>query len=346
MALEIEVSPSENVEVSPAAALSADVTGGGTLIVARSLESGASELVYDGNGFMPRYASSIVSDITGGQHFEIRRIGGWFGRRIALRFYECSCNGISYPAEGLVQLVEGDSGLVSVATRVSQWTDQSPMAQHLVQTNAGSQPYTLADSIDDVQLVSFGAAGDANKELVTATNFVDRNNTPMDGASARTILAVVKPRFDAAWGITGGIVWKQSNWQALFDLEDTFASNGAHAWSRAWRDHSNAMDFTPVTGGAGGSYNGAPTLLEWRSAGSSDLVFKVNNVVMSLSPGTLPGSPGGASAAGLSSSGSIAFLGAIASLAECDYDLSTTPAAYAQAYARIANKFPSVPLVF
>lgn len=249
------------------------------------------------------------------------------------------------PLTGLVQWVKGDAGLTVVATRVSAWADQTDLAQDLVQPNGTLQPYDTGDSVDGIPCISFGAAGDANKELSTAANFVDRASVPMDGASARTVMAMIKPRFDAAWGWIGGPVWQQSNWQALFDLESTDVPDGAYAWARAWRDFTSSMEFGPVTGGALSPYNGTPTLIQFSSPGSPAGTFRLNNVLTALTPPTMPGVAGGVGVATVSTDTGTAFLGGLPELLVWDFDLETDPAAQLQAVNYMRSRFPSAPIV-
>jgi hypothetical protein len=248
------------------------------------------------------------------------------------------------PLLGLVQWVKGDAGLDVAATRVISWADQSAAGQDFAQPTVASRPFDTGDSIDGIPCISFGAGATANKSLVTAGNFVDRTATPMTGASARTVMAVIKPSFDVAWGWTGGQIWSQSNWQALFDLESTFVPDGAYAWARAWRNPATAMAFTPITGGAGGPYDGTPTLVEYQSSGSPALTFLLNNVATTLTPSTMPGVAGGTSIATLSIDTPQSFFGAMSELLIWDYNLSTDPVAHTQAIDYIRSRYPSLPL--
>lgn len=47
--------------------------------------SGAVELAYDGNAFMPRYRNSTVQAIANGYRFSLRRVGGWSGDSIDVK---------------------------------------------------------------------------------------------------------------------------------------------------------------------------------------------------------------------------------------------------------------------
>lgn len=243
------------------------------------------------------------------------------------------------PLEGLVQWMKGDAGMTVAATRLSAWADQSAMGQNFLQVAAGENPYVLGDDIDGIPLVTFGVAGDANKHLATPGDFVDRFSVPMDGSSARTVMAVIKPRYDAAYGRTGGTIWGQSSWDAMFELRSDFVTDGAYAWERSDGDYASALQFTPVTGGALGPYAGIPTLVEHASPGFPALNFLVNNVGTPLAPPVMYGSPSGAAAARLSIL-SIAFLGGIAELLVWDHLL--TAEEHAQAIGYINGRYPSI----
>ncbi|MGH9442405.1 MAG: hypothetical protein ACRD16_09015, partial [Thermoanaerobaculia bacterium] len=135
------------------------------------------------------------------------------------------------PSEGLVQWLKTDVGITLVAGRVASWADQSGFAQDVAQPQVSDRPYMLGDTIDGIPLMTFGAGGDANKFLFTAGVFVDRFSVPMDGAAARTVMIVQKPRFDAAYGRTGGHLWLEStSWCAMFELRSDFVPDGAYAW--------------------------------------------------------------------------------------------------------------------
>lgn len=248
------------------------------------------------------------------------------------------------PMLGLVQWIKGDADLTVAATRVSFWGDQSGEGQDFVQlASPGNQPYDLGDQIDGIPCVSFGAGGDANKNMETLAAFHDRLAVPMDGAAARTIMVVWKPRFDAAFGRTGGVIWSANTWGAYFELNPNLVADGAYAWLRTGGDYANGLQFTPVTGGAGGPYNGVPTLTEWTSSGFPDISFLVNNALTALTPGALFGVPGAASNANLSGQ-SIACLGAFSELLVWDYRLDTAPAEHAKAIDYVRSRFPSLVL--
>jgi hypothetical protein len=252
------------------------------------------------------------------------------------------------PAVGLVQWAKGDADLVpGAATRIASWLDQSPLGQDWVQDQVGDRPYDLGDQIDGIPCLSFGVAGDANKFFTTASNFTDRLGAPMDGAAARTVMVMIKPRFDADWGITGGNVWVQSSWNALFELRSNAipaVPDGAYGWMRAAGDYANALQFTPVVGGALGPYSGAPTLLQWSSPGFPSLEFRINNVPTTLTPAAMYSTPGGVGPAQLSIN-FIALLGSVSEQLVWDYDLTSDANAQAAAVDYMKTRYPSAPVV-
>jgi hypothetical protein len=245
------------------------------------------------------------------------------------------------PTVGLVQHLRTDLGLTLSAGRPSAWADQSAMGQNVLQTTAGNRPYMLGGTIDGIPLMTFGTAGDANKFMETTGSFVDRSSVPMDGAAARTVMVVSRPAFDAAYGRTAGALWSTNTWNSLFELRGDFVANGAYAWVRAGGDYASALQFTPVTGGAGGPYDGVPILTEHSSPGFPALGFRVNNAATALTPSALYGTPGAASPARISGE-SIAFLGGFTEIAVWDYDLTTDPVAHAAAIAYFAATYPSI----
>lgn len=87
MPLAISLSPTEGTEISPSAVITADVLGGDTWIAAR-YDDGAAEIVHDGTDFMPRFAYSVLSVITGGLRYAVQRIGGWPGKLLTLKYYD------------------------------------------------------------------------------------------------------------------------------------------------------------------------------------------------------------------------------------------------------------------
>jgi len=249
---------------------------------------------------------------------------------------------------GLVQWTRSDVGLtISPATRVAAWADQSGHGQDWQQTggNPGNAPYVLGDDIDGNPLITFGVGGDANKSFNTAAQFTDRFGSPMDGAHARSVLAVLKPIFSGAYNRTGGPVWSANSWWSEFFLDPTgiFGPvNGAYAWvdnNGSWGD---ANQFTPVVSGGAGPYDSVPTLAEYFSPGRPALGFKINDVDVPLAPLTMHGAAGPASAAQLSDSSSLAFLGGLTEVLVYDFDLRTDATAYAKTLAYLASRYPSI----
>lgn len=75
------VSPDPALPISRGTVLSFDVTDNvgiaAVWIGATFPRIAKREVVHDGDGFGPGYAGSTKTPITGGFHFEIRRVGGW-----------------------------------------------------------------------------------------------------------------------------------------------------------------------------------------------------------------------------------------------------------------------------
>lgn len=249
---------------------------------------------------------------------------------------------------GLVQWVKSDVGLtISPATRASNWADQSGQGQDFRQdgNNPGNAPYVLGDSIDGKPLITFGTGVDANKAFDTAANFKDRNGIDMDGAHARTILTVIKPQFSGAYNRAGGPLWSQPSWVSYFFLDPTGIVgpvNGAYAWFNT--SYATANQFTPVSGGSGGPYDGTPLLTEYFSSGRPDLEFRINNTMIPLTPTTMDGAAGGAAPAHFSDSNALAFLGGVTEILVYDYDLRTDPTSYTQTISYIGSRYASLSL--
>lgn len=243
---------------------------------------------------------------------------------------------------GLIQWLKGDAGVTLVSgNRLSAWADQSGLGQDVLQATAGHQPYQLGDDIDGILGVSFGTAGDANKHMITAGDLLDRNGATMNASHARTVMVVTRPSFDPAYGRTGGEMWNQSTWRALFELRSDFVANGAYGWMRVAGDYGNALQFTPVTGGAGGPYDGVAIVVTSASPGFPTLAYSINNVSTTLTPANMYGVPGGAAGAVLSNL-SIAYLGSIVEVLVWDYEL--TGADLTAAYVYLASRYPSLGL--
>ncbi len=251
----------------------------------------------------------------------------------------------SPPRTGLVQWVKGDAGITLVSGRVSAWADQSGSGQNFVQGTAGERPYMLGDTINGIPALSFGVAGDANKHMGTAGNFVNRSNVAMTGSSARTVMVVSKPRFDAAFGRTGGTVWSQGTWFALFELRSDLVANGAYAWMRAAGDYGNALQFTPIPGGASGPFDGTVIVTQHASPAFPSLGFSVTSREMTLAPSVMYGTPTTLPAGAQLSELAIGYLGSISEVLVWDYDLTTDPTAQAQAISYLAGRYSSLTLV-
>ncbi len=246
------------------------------------------------------------------------------------------------PRLGLVQWIKGDAGLTVVATKVSAWADQSGFGQNFLQANPGNQPYSLA-TINGIPSISFGVAGDANKFMQTAAQFKDRNGVAMSGTSARTVMVVWRPRYDPAYGRTGGYIWGQgdtTHWNAYFELRSDVVANGAYAWTKTIGDYGNALQFTPIPGGAGGPFDGIATITEWTSSGWPDITFRINNAVTALTPATMNSTPGTPDVASLSTQ-FIACLGAISEVLVWDYAIDAD--ARSQAIQYLTGRYASTP---
>jgi hypothetical protein len=165
----------------------------------------------------------------------------------------------------------------------------------------------------------------------------------MNSSVARSVFVVTRPAFAVAYNRTGGALWNCGSWDSMVEFRSDFVANGAYAWERAIGDYANALQFTPVTGGAGGTYDGVPILTEYHSSGYPNLAFLINNVAVTLTPSTMYGTPTGASTAQLST----ALIGYQGSISEClvyDYDLTTNAAEYAKTIAYLRTRYPSLGL--
>ncbi len=167
----------------------------------------------------------------------------------------------------------------------------------------------------------------------------------MTGSSARTVMVVSKPRFDAAFGRTGGTVWSQGTWFALFELRGDLVANGAYAWMRAAGDYGNALQFTPIPGGASGPFDGTVIVTQHASPAFPSLGFSVTNREMTLSPSVMYGTPTTLPAGAQLSELAIGYLGSISEVLVWDYDLTTDPTAQAQAISYLAGRYSSLTLV-
>lgn len=255
------------------------------------------------------------------------------------------------PLLGLVQWERSDAGLiVTTPTRVAGMIDQSGMGQDWQQAggNPGSAPYLLGDDIDGIPLITFGVGGDANKGFDTTASFKDRFGSDMDGSHARTIAIVTKPIFSGAYNRMGGTLWEATSWMTQFFFDPTGIvgpANGAYAWLDTAGNFGAANNFTPQDGSALGPYNNVPMLVMWSSSGRPQLNFRINNTPVVLAPLTMPGAAAGASAARLSATGSLAYLGGFTENFAWDYDLLLNPPAVSQLVSYIQSRYPVIPVV-
>lgn len=258
------------------------------------------------------------------------------------------------PSEGLVFWVKGDTGVTSEAGRATAWADQSGMGQDVNVSIADHEPYVNIDEIDGIPCVSFQLAFGETFYLARTPNMVDRNGDPI-GAGPRTVMAMILPKYVAgAFGITGGAVMTFLNQSApltcVFDLEDNFTPDGAYAFAPRWRSVSDLSAWGPVTGGAGGPFNNVPTLVEWQLPAFPGITFLVNNEEKTLDPTTRGSDPAVSETGFVLGCGGLGgaetnFFGAFAEVLCWDYDLSTNPAAHAQAVAYMVSRYPSAPIV-
>jgi hypothetical protein len=253
--------------------------------------------------------------------------------------------------EGLIHWVGGDGSDFNPGgtNQTNAWTNLAPVNDDLTSGDPGynSAPYILpGDVIDGHQLVTFGVAGDANKGLRTgapnpgaASNLVDRHGAPMDGSSPRTIMTMLRPDWQAAFGRLGGNPWAHSTWQAIFSAWSD-AVLGGTAWSHAWSqtDVEWATIDSPLN-----PYNGQPTLVEWRSDVWPNFQFLVNNVLIATVPTDISlWVPGGVSPLVMAGPGNPSFLGGIAENLYYDWGLTASPHAKNIAYFR--GRYPSAPI--
>jgi hypothetical protein len=120
------VSPDVESEITPVAALVTDVEGGEAWIAAQYDSSAAIEVVHDGDSFMPRFASSSVTPITGGARYTIRRTGGWPRGVVGLRYYEELGAGAVTPPFVDKTINSNDSGDECVALQLPFDADTCP----------------------------------------------------------------------------------------------------------------------------------------------------------------------------------------------------------------------------
>lgn len=256
------------------------------------------------------------------------------------------------PLDNLILWVRGDAGMtLDAPTRLGRWANQHGLNADLTSGDPGtaSEPYVLGDNIDGVPLVTFGVGVDANKGLRTgapnpgaASNLVDALGNPMDGSSARTILVMHRPDFQAAFGRIGGNPLAHSTYGAIFSLWADITPNGAQAWSHAWQ--SEDVNWGPQTGGAGSPYNGVPTLTEWTTSAWPAFEFRVNNVVKPTVPTDISTwTPGAAAPLVLAGPGNPSYLGGVAEILY--YSAGFTAAQRTKAIDYMVSRYPSAPIV-
>lgn len=271
---------------------------------------------------------------------------------------ETSPAGGGPPRLGLVFWVKGDAGLTRVLDPdagflVTAWADQSGMGQDL-SSPAGFQPLAGVDTIDAIPCVTYQQTSATDEQYMTRAGFsmLNRSSVPFSFAQPRTVMAMVLPRFTAAaFNITGGPVFcfgELPAFQCIFDLEDTDVPNALYAWSSGWRDLTPAAKGPNTTGGAGGIYNGVPTLVEWHSTGNPNLTFAINGAAAALSHqqyGATGATPNQGFFLGTPQAGvGLHFLGAFAEVTVWDYDLTTDAAALAAARTYYRTRYPSAPI--
>lgn len=261
---------------------------------------------------------------------------------------------------GLVAWFKGDVGILpaSPATgNIVSWADSSGHGQDLDDVGPSTRaPLVGLDDIDGIPAVSFPIAGTSDVYIRRLANLVDRNGDPIE-AGPRTVFVVTKPKFSASnFSITGGPAFTFFNntlpqFGCLFDLESNFVVNGAYCWSSAWRDPANALQATPLVGGAGGPYDHVPTLLEWRTTGYPQLDFLLNNALTTLTPAVQYGGTGPSANTGfmLGNEGiggaGLNYQGSFSEVLVYDYDLTTAPSQHAKTIAYLRTRYPSIPLV-
>jgi hypothetical protein len=266
---------------------------------------------------------------------------------------------ITAPAsEGLIFWVKGDAGLNSTGGFATSWEDQSGFGQDVAEDALNPGPATGLDAVDGIPCITGPLGNQPGRGLYRfhPNGLRDRNGDYFGyGAGEhqqRTILTVMLPRFSpGAFNITGGLVSEMNStpiFQPLFNLEDNFTPNGFYLFSTGWRNPgTGALQGPDTPGGAGGVYNGVPTLGAWFSNGFNDIGVSINGVVMPLTPSVIPGpTMAGPRSFGILRGvvGGLNFQGAIAEELIYDYDLRTNPSALYQTTAYLAGRFPSIPM--
>lgn len=264
------------------------------------------------------------------------------------------------PSLGRIFWVKGDVGLSPASGDLTTWLDQGGQAQDLdvISTPA---PQTGADAIDGIPAVTF-PAGDDGAYAARAASLKDRDGNPVQFTNPRTIMAVIRPTAHDVVNRIGGPVFAtadQPNFECLFQVEQWFT------FTDAWFIFDNLWSFSgfqrlaPDTTVA--TWEDVPVLAEWRSSGFPEIAFAVNggadeqlqtpaSVLTTTQAGAEAVAAGATFAVGNcwnNGGGTIAanFHGSIAEIIVWDYDLSTNPAARAQALAYFAQRYPSIPVV-
>jgi hypothetical protein len=253
--------------------------------------------------------------------------------------------------------VKGDAGLLSdVDHNVIAWLDQAGQHQNLLAPPPDpSAILDNVDSIDGIPCASFPLIGNPKTYLYSPSTMKDSHGVNTTAATIRTLMAVFIPRSsnDAGPTICGGALfaWRSTPcFEALFDLESTFLANGFYLFANAWRFSGDELRAGAT---AMATYDGRPTMAEWRGASTpgSPIAVNINNEVggVTITPSASVGVIGVAPPAGfvlgncdnLATLSQVNFHGSIAEVLAWDYDLSTVPAARTQALQYLANRYPS-----
>lgn len=264
------------------------------------------------------------------------------------------------PLVGMIFWVgKGNADLLSSGGDFTGWIDQGGQSQDLNVTGV-TPPQTGLASVDGVDALTFPPEDDS---VYASRNSAmkDRNGDPLPYTAPRTIMAVFRPRLHFAVTRIGGPVFAtadQPNFECLFQVEDWYIFQDAmFVFDNIW-SFSGYQILGPVT--TVEEWQDVWTLGEWRSSGFPEIAFALNGVEQALQ--TTSGVPttvqNGVTAAGPGSTfalgncwnntgGLIAanFHGDIAEVIMWDYDLTTDPAAIAQARQYFADRYPSIPVV-
>lgn len=259
---------------------------------------------------------------------------------------------------GMILLLKGaDSwipGSGPTAGRVVSGLDLSGAGQDFT-TDSGFEPLTSGVDIDGVACVTFGF--NLGYYLIRAGALKDRDGVNMGYSpgdnQAKSIFVAMLPT-TGVFSITGGPVFSLTDdigphFECLFDLEGNFFHpDGFYVWAKLWRNDATAI-LGPDTPGA--TYDGVPTLGEWRQTAFPDLAVAVNGEEIAITPSAIPGmigsSPIPRSFVGNIDSGGFGlnFSGSIAEVRVYDYDVSTNPTARQAILQYFADTYPSIPVV-